>query len=130
MAASIRTVLGIAVGAVAIGVLVVTAVAFRDRLKAEPDHAAMGHDTAPSSAIAGRPSDVEVARGEVTIDPQRQQLIGVRLAPVTRETMAGVVRTNGVVRYDETRQSDVNVKFDGFTVPARSCTVQPRSVIL
>jgi RND family efflux transporter MFP subunit len=56
----------------------------------------------------------DVARGDITIDPQRQQLIGVRLAPVSRETLSDDVRTTGVVRYDETRQADVNVKLDGW----------------
>jgi membrane fusion protein, copper/silver efflux system len=62
-----------------------------------------------SSSQAGTP-----ARGDVSIDPQRQQLIGVRLAPVTREPITRSVRTTGVVRYDETRMADINVKLDGW----------------
>ena len=70
------------------------------------DHAAAEPASAPSTA--------DVARGPVSIDPQRQQLIGVRLAPVVREQLAGTVRTTGVVRYDERRMADVNVKLDGW----------------
>jgi RND family efflux transporter MFP subunit len=61
-----------------------------------------------ASAAAGPP------RGPVSIDAQRQQLIGVRLATVTRETLTSAVRTTGTVRYDETRMADVNVKLDGW----------------
>lgn len=54
------------------------------------------------------------ARAEVTIDPRRQQLIGVRLAPVERGEMSPAIRTVGVVRYDETRLADVNLKLEGW----------------
>jgi RND family efflux transporter MFP subunit len=115
MAASIRTALGITVGIVVIGALAVAAFALRDRWQPPRNQPAM-HPTAAASAggDAGVAHAADVARGDVTIDPQRQQLIGVRLAPATREAMSGVVRTTGVVRYDETRQSDVNVKVDGW----------------
>jgi len=56
----------------------------------------------------------EAPRGDVTIDARRQQLIGVRVAPVLRTLLSATVRTTGVVRYDETRQTDVNVKLDGW----------------
>lgn len=53
-------------------------------------------------------------RGDVTIDPRRQQLIGVRTVPVTKTAIAPSIRTVGVVQYDETRQSDVNLKLEGW----------------
>ena len=56
----------------------------------------------------------EPPRGEVQIDPQRQQLIGVRLAPVERTSLSAELRATGVVRYDETRLTDINVKLDGW----------------
>ena len=61
---------------------------------------------------AGEP--VAPARGDVTIDPRRQQLIGVRTAPVTREPMRHTLRTVGVVRYDETSLADVNLRLEGW----------------
>ena len=63
--------------------------------------------TSPASAAA-------TPRGTVTIDARRQQLIGVRIVPVTRESLAQTVRAVGVVRYDETRQSDINLKVEGW----------------
>lgn len=54
------------------------------------------------------------ARGDVVIDSRRQQLIGVRLATVSRTAAAPSLRATGTVRYDETRLADVNVKLDGW----------------
>src|SRR5438552_16794017 len=59
-------------------------------------------------------SPAETARGDVTVDPRRQQLIGVRTVRVVRTTIAPSIRAVGVVRNDETRQSDVNVKVEGW----------------
>jgi RND family efflux transporter MFP subunit len=53
-------------------------------------------------------------RGEVTIDPRRQQQIGVRIAPVRRATITHEVRAAGVVRFDETRQAEITTKVDGW----------------
>jgi len=64
------------------------------------------------NAIEGQPSTMP--RGDVAIDVRRQQLIGVRTAPVRRTTIAPELRTTGTVRADETRQVDVNVKLDGW----------------
>jgi len=61
---------------------------------------------------AGEPAGTP--RGEVTIDPRRQQLIGVRTAPVTREPMQHTLRTIGVVRYNETSLADINLRLEGW----------------
>jgi Cu(I)/Ag(I) efflux system membrane fusion protein len=53
-------------------------------------------------------------RGEVTIDSRRQQLIGVSTVPVTRASLEQAIRAAGTVRYDETRQADINVKVEGW----------------
>jgi len=53
-------------------------------------------------------------RGNVTIDPRRQQLIGVGTVPVTKTTVTPTIRTVGVVRYDETRQTDINLQLEGW----------------
>ena len=63
------------------------------------------------------PAQTETAgtpRSEITIDPRRQQLIGVRTVPVERRALTTTLRTVGVVRYDETRLSDVNLKVEGW----------------
>jgi len=50
----------------------------------------------------------------VGIDPQRQQLIGLRTAPVTEGPVGGSWRTVGRVAVDETRVHHVSLKFSGF----------------
>jgi Cu(I)/Ag(I) efflux system membrane fusion protein len=50
----------------------------------------------------------------VTIDPARQQLIGLKIAHAERGTVGSAWRTNGRVAVDETRVHHVNVKFSGF----------------
>ncbi|HTO99567.1 MAG TPA: efflux RND transporter periplasmic adaptor subunit [Myxococcales bacterium] len=50
----------------------------------------------------------------VQIDPQRQQLIGLRTAPVVRAEIGAAWRTVGRVAVDETRVRRINVKVDGF----------------
>jgi Cu(I)/Ag(I) efflux system membrane fusion protein/cobalt-zinc-cadmium efflux system membrane fusion protein len=69
--------------------------------------------TAPATISTTTPAD-ETARAGFTIDPRRQQLLGVRTAPVERKSLTPVVRAVGLVRYDETRLVDVNLKFDGW----------------
>jgi Cu(I)/Ag(I) efflux system membrane fusion protein len=50
----------------------------------------------------------------VRIDPRRQQLIGLRTAPVARAEVGSAWRTVGRVAVDETRVRKINVKVDGF----------------
>ena len=68
-------------------------------------------DAMPATA---EPMPVRLSRAEVNIDPRRQQLIGVRTAPVERRALTKAIRAVGTVRYDETRLADVNVKVAGW----------------
>jgi multidrug resistance efflux pump len=63
---------------------------------------------------ATSPAPSSTTRGDVTIDPRRQQLIGVKTAAVTRESIDRAVRAVGTVRYDETKLADINVKVEGW----------------
>ena len=65
-------------------------------------------DSGSATETAGTP------RAEVMIDPRRQQLIGVRTVPVERRALTATVRTVGLVRYDETRLADINLKLEGW----------------
>jgi RND family efflux transporter MFP subunit len=74
---------------------------------------------AMSDKPANRSGDTDAApsatpRVDVTIDPRRQQLIGVRTVSVTRDSIGQAVRAVGAVRYNETRLTDVNVKVEGW----------------
>jgi Cu(I)/Ag(I) efflux system membrane fusion protein len=50
----------------------------------------------------------------VSIDPARQQLIGLRTAEVKRERVGGSWRTVGRVQVDPTRVRKINVKVEGY----------------
>ena len=50
----------------------------------------------------------------VRIDPRRQQMIGIRTAPVMRKPVRKHIRTVGIVTYDETRLSHIHTKFRGW----------------
>lgn len=65
--------------------------------------------------VAGSPvASVAELRGDVTIDPRRQQLLGMHTATVQRRSLSRTIRTVGVVRADERRLVDVNVRVDGW----------------
>ncbi len=69
----------------------------------------------PDATVAtAEPIPAGLSRAEVHIDPRRQQLIGVRTAPVERRALTKAIRAVGTVRYDETRLADVNVKVAGW----------------
>jgi RND family efflux transporter MFP subunit len=99
---------GIVLLAVGAGVYV-----FRIRARTTASPPPMVQET-PAGNPEGTGASPTTLRGDVTIDPRRQQLIGVKTVPVTRETVDQTVRAAGVVRYDETKQADVNVKVEGW----------------
>ena len=66
--------------------------------------------TATPPAAAGDPE----ARAPVTIDGRRQQLIGVRTVMVTEQPLTHRLRAKGIVRFDESRWTDVNVRAEGW----------------
>ena len=131
--------ISVAVAAVVVGSLAATAYAFRTRLaqtallstllervgwrtwpRPTRDAAAMGD--MPGIAAPNRKADTAAAdsdsapldRADINIDSRRQQLVGVRTAPVERRAVTQPIRAVGTVRYDETRLADVNVKVDGW----------------
>lgn len=75
----------------------------------------MGMDYVPvyEDEMSGGGSSV-AGMAVVSIDPDRQQLIGLRTAEVVRGQVGGQVRTVGRVAVDETRVRHVNVKNAGF----------------
>ena len=75
----------------------------------------MGMDYLPvySDEAQGGAAPVE-GLATVTIDPERQQLIGLRTVPVVRGAVAGSWRTVGRVQVDPTRVRKTNVKVEGY----------------
>jgi RND family efflux transporter MFP subunit len=70
--------------------------------------------TGSAPPAAGPVGPQAPARVPVTLDARRQQLIGVRTARAVRVTVSPEVRAVGTVRADETRQTEVNVKTEGW----------------
>jgi Cu(I)/Ag(I) efflux system membrane fusion protein len=52
--------------------------------------------------------------GMVTVSPEKQQLMGVRIAAVERKPMVRTLRTVGTITYDETGITQVYSKIDGW----------------
>lgn len=75
-------------------------------------------DLVPVPAAAGGPIGAPAAGpaglAEVTIDAQRQQLIGLRSEAVRRGPFAGTIRTVGRLVYDETRLHHVHTKYEAY----------------
>ena len=69
--------------------------------------------TEPPPSAATAPVD---GRMSVSIDPARQQMIGLRTATVTRGEVGGTWRTVGRVAVDPTRVRKTHVKVDGYVV--------------
>jgi membrane fusion protein, copper/silver efflux system len=75
----------------------------------------MGMDYLPvyENEVKGETPAVD-GHGTVTIDTERQQLIGLKTAKVVEGSVSGEIRTNGRVAIDETRVRKINVKVEGF----------------
>jgi Cu(I)/Ag(I) efflux system membrane fusion protein len=89
----------------------------RTRARTSVSPPSVGQETSlnlPAAAPAVAGASPATPRGDVTIDARRQQLIGVKTVAVTRQTIDQIVRAAGAVRYDETKQADVNVKVEGW----------------
>jgi len=56
----------------------------------------------------------EVETGVIRVDAARRQAIGVRTAPVRVEPLAATIRAVGTVTYDETRLSEISLKYEGW----------------
>ena len=81
------------------------------------------HQPSPSPPIASNGAAASIdssthspttPRGDITVDPRRQQLIGVRTVKASRENVSHAIRAVGIVRTDETRVVDVNAKVEGW----------------
>jgi Cu(I)/Ag(I) efflux system membrane fusion protein len=62
----------------------------------------------------GPPPPLGAGSQAVYISPARQQLIGVRSAPVGRQKVEGTVRTVGMLAYDETRTAQIHTRVSGW----------------
>ncbi|HKX32177.1 MAG TPA: efflux RND transporter periplasmic adaptor subunit [Blastocatellia bacterium] len=81
-----------------------------------------GSETKPGTAAPPMPGmemgsaggQLSPAARTVFIEPQRQQLIGVRSEPVVRQRLTKEIRAAGKVTYDETRVTHIHTKITGY----------------
>lgn len=69
-----------------------------------------GHQTGAAAA----PMPEGAGDKAVYLTAQRQQLIGVRTAPVEHRALETTIRTVGVLAYDETRVAEIHTKISGW----------------
>jgi RND family efflux transporter MFP subunit len=67
-----------------------------------------------AAADAQTPPADAAGSERVYISPDRQQLIGVRTAAVTYQSLDTTIRTVGVIAYDETRVAEIHTKIAGW----------------
>jgi membrane fusion protein, copper/silver efflux system len=79
-------------------------------------HGVRATATNPSRpSVAPPPANADPEpRAAVTLEGRRQQLIGVRTVAVTEQALTRRLRTTGIVRFDESRWTDVNVRTEGW----------------
>jgi membrane fusion protein, copper/silver efflux system len=65
-----------------------------------------GQPAAPPEATPGRVT--------VMVPPEKQQLIGLRTAPVEQRPLTTRIRTSAVAEHDETKQAIVSLRFNGW----------------
>jgi len=70
------------------------------------------HDTDTNSNGTSQQQNAE--ENTVEIEPEKQQLIGVKTTEAVSYPMQKVIRTIGRIEYDERRISTVNAKFEGW----------------
>jgi Cu(I)/Ag(I) efflux system membrane fusion protein len=80
-----------------------------------PDHSQHGGAPSAPKAVPPMPAGPTIpGYAPVQVDDSRRQLLGIRTVPVSRAQLKKTIRAVGLVSADETRASQVHVKFEGF----------------
>ncbi|MEK6223883.1 MAG: efflux RND transporter periplasmic adaptor subunit [Thermodesulfobacteriales bacterium] len=86
----------------------------QDRAEDGEDMTGMqGHDHS-TMGVPTKKDNGEEAKSTFSVSPQRQQLIGVKTAPVMVRTLDKEIRTVGMVTLDESKIYNVQTKFSGW----------------
>ena len=67
-----------------------------------------------NAVVEARASSPAQSSPLFTVPPQRQQLMGVRTAPIAYRNFDNTIRTVGIVELDETRVTDIYTKVSGW----------------
>jgi Cu(I)/Ag(I) efflux system membrane fusion protein len=76
--------------------------------------------TSPSPPPASRPAAAEEPRVAVSVPPEKQGRMGLRMGRVERRQVRHVVRTVGTVALDETREAHVHTRYSGWIEELRA----------
>lgn len=73
-----------------------------------------GGTPAPPAASASGEDQASEETPTIEVPPDKQQLIGLRTTEVSVRPLLKIIRTVGLIEYDERRLSTVNTKFEGW----------------
>ena len=79
-----------------------------------PGKDSMGMEMVPFQVCEQTGQEKSLAPGTVQISSRLQQMYGVTLGTVKNRKLAFSVRNDAIIRYDETRLKDINVRFSGY----------------
>jgi Cu(I)/Ag(I) efflux system membrane fusion protein len=69
--------------------------------------------SATSESMAGM-EGMEMGTGAAVVSPEKQQLLGIRIATIEARSLSKTIRTVGTVTYDETRITRIYSKIEGW----------------
>lgn len=120
-------IIGIAVNVLAISIYLLTAASSPEKknaitAQAQPMAAHQGHEAAQQPLQTGPQTQQQATSATqeqeeaptVEIPPDKQQLIGVKTVVAEVKPLQKVIRTVGLIEYDERRLATVNTKFEGW----------------
>jgi Cu(I)/Ag(I) efflux system membrane fusion protein len=103
-----------ALGIIALAVGVFAFGYWQGQSNTKADHAASSHSSGEASAPGASMEGHDMGSGGINVDPEKQQLVGIRTAVAEVRPLVKKIRTVGVVTYDETRMAQVFSKVDGW----------------
>ena len=79
-----------------------------------PGKDSMGMEMVPFQVCEQTEKEKSFAPGTVQISSRLRQMYGVTLGAVKNRKLAFSVRNDAIIRYDETRLKDINIRFSGY----------------
>lgn len=83
-------------------------------VSSSPGKDSMGMDMVPFKVCEQTVQEKKLAPGTVQISPRLQQMYGVMLGTVENRELKFSVRNDAIIKYDETKLKDINIRFSGW----------------
>ena len=97
-----------------LAVALLLALAACNKEAAPPEHGAHGGTSDAGAVEPATQGAVPEGHAEIEISAERQQRIGLELAPATRTALDAVIRATGTVEVEESREAHVHSKLMGY----------------